>query len=1025
MKNLTNTLVVAWIALGSAALADKPVSFNRDIRPILSEYCYACHGPDGSHREADLRLDDRDAAVEYGAIAPGAPDESLLVERILTDDADLVMPPPKGGKALSADQKKLLVAWIQQGAVYQTHWAFRPVPETISAPDAGGRWARNSIDRFVAETLEERGLAPSRESDRSTWLRRVSFDLTGLPPTLEQLDAFLSDESPNAYEKVVDRLLSSDAYGERMANMWMDVARYADTFGYQNDVAMEVWPWREWVIKAFNRNMPYDQFITEQIAGDLLPNATQDQRLATTFNRLHRQTNEGGSIAEEFRLAGIADRTTTAGTAFLGLTLECSRCHDHKFDPIKQRDFYRLSAYFSDIDEFGLYSHFTFSRPTPAMLLYREGDREAHEAAQAAVERAERELIHARQAARIRWKQDRKALIGELPKAPEPVLHMALEGGVQGVLGDATRCNGDQEIACNGAPEFGRTSPFSFSLWVKPAAEQPRMLVLHQSVAAEDSGFRGLQLTVDSGHPEFSMIHFWPGNAVRIQSTSPIPMGQWTHLAVTHDGSGRADGLRLLVDGKLAEVVVERDGLTRDIRHRREWGDMKVGQVKLALGARFRDVGFRDGLMDELSVFDRQLSLAEVSALYQAVRPDARPPSIDTETAMEHQLLTADATVRAAREKLQRARDHENEVVTGIRQIMTMRHFSGAKPTHILHRGDYASKGEQVSAGTPEFLGQIAAEGGGRLALARWITDSRNPLTSRVAANRMWRLFFGRGIVVTLEDFGSQGALPSHPQLLDYLARSLMDDHWDLHSLCRRIVLSATYRQSSAPGDSSNYDRDPDNVWLARGPKHRLSAEQLRDAALSASGLLVPTIGGPSVMPYQPAGLWREAGTGKSYRQSTGDGLYRRSLYTFWKRTAPPPSMLTFDATSRESCTARRELTNTPLQALVFLNDPQYVEASRVLAERLVASHGDALDARWDELFRRLISRPPNGKERRIVNELYREQLAYFQEDGKRAKELLNVGARPANKSLNQVHVAATTVVVQAIIAYDETIMLR
>ena len=1024
MNNPTGALFFVLALLSSTASSGETLSFNRDVRPILSDYCYACHGPDESHREADLRLDQRDAAVEYGAIVPGEPEASLLVERILSEDPDVVMPPPKGGKKLSDDQKKKLRAWVRQGAIYQKHWSFEPVPKSVAVPDAGGGWARNAIDRFVAKTLDEQGLAPNQEADRATWLRRVTFDLTGLPPTLKQLDAFLHDESSDAYDKVIRRLLSSDAYGERMANMWLDVARYADTFGYQNDVAMEVWPWRDWVIGAFNKNMPYDQFITEQIAGDMLPGATQDSRLATTFNRLHRQTNEGGSIAEEFRLAGIADRTTTAGTVFLGLTLECSRCHDHKFDPIKQRDFYRLSAFFSDIDEFGLYSHFTFSQPTPAMLLYQGQQREKHRAAQAAVQHAEMELDQALRSARSRWKQHRDELISRLPEIRKPALHMPLDGGVKGIVGKATRCNGDKEIVCDGAPEFGRTSPFSISLWVRPAVRQPRMLVLHQSVAAEDSGFRGLQLTIDDGHPEFSMIHFWPGNAVRIQGQASIPTDQWTHLAVTHDGSGRAAGLRLFVNGKLSGIDTERDRLTRDIRHRKEWGDMKVGQVKLALGARFRDVGFRDGLVDELQVFDLQLSLAEVAALYHHAEANTEPRPVDLALALDHQLLTADQDVGAAREKLHRARRQENEVVTGIREIMVMRRCDQPPPTHILGRGEYTNKGEQVSAGTPDFLDHIPAKGKDRLALARWMTDPRHPLTSRVIANRTWHLFFGRGIVVTLEDFGSQGSPPSHPELLDYLARSLVDDGWDLHALCQRIVLSATYRQSSHVGNDL-YQSDPENVWLARGPKHRLSAEQLRDAALHASDLLVPTIGGPSVMPYQPAGLWKEAGTGKSYRQSTGDGLYRRSLYTFWKRTAPPPSMLTFDATSRETCTARRELTTTPLQALVFLNDPQYVEASRVMAERLLIGHGEVFDARWNELFRRLISRPPRGKERQVIRQLYREQLAYFREDSRRVDEFLQVGARAANQSLDRADLAATTVVVQTIIAYDETIMLR
>ncbi|MCA9062062.1 MAG: DUF1553 domain-containing protein [Planctomycetaceae bacterium] len=1016
------TMISSWVGIAGRSPADE-LSFNRDIRPILSEHCFACHGPDANAREAELRLDDRDAAIDHGALVPGSTETSPLVERILSTDPDLVMPPPDEGRMLTSEQKNLLVEWIRQGAPYQKHWSFEQIPETVSIPDAGSGWARNPVDAFVAAAHQKKGLQPAPEADRSTWLRRVTFDLTGLPPTGEELDEFLADQSSTAFEKVVDRLLKSPAYGERMAAMWMDVARYADTFGYQNDVPMEVWPWRDWVIGAFNRNLPYDQFLTEQVAGDLLPGATQDQHLATTFNRLHRQTNEGGSIPEEFRIAGIADRTTTAGTAFLGLTLDCCRCHDHKFDPLKQRDFYRLADYFSDIDEFGLYSHFTSSQPTPAMLLYQDSQKEEHFKAMADLREAEQQFVAAEQAVRERLLQDPGSLISSLPAVPAPASHLPLEGTIEGVADKATVCDGDREIPCGDVPEFGRTSPFSISLWVKPAMQQPRMLVLHQCVAAEDAGFRGLQLTIDDGHPEFSMIHFWPGNAVRIRTRDMIPVNAWSQLTVTHDGSGRADGLRLFIDGRAADVDVIRDCLTRDIRHRSEWGDARAGNVRLTLGARFRDVGFRDGAVDELNVFQRRLSSAEVQALYQAVRPDASA-TVSQAMAVDHALVTDDS-LQPAREQLQRARDRENEVVTGIRQIMVMQHSPHASPTHVLHRGDYGSPAEEVTAGTPDLFGTLPVEGEGRLELARWMTHPRNPLTSRVIANRMWHLFWGRGIVVTLEDFGSQGTPPSHPELLDYLARYLMDNNWDLHALCRRIVLSATYRQSSSVTNPALYGQDPTNTWLARGPRHRLSAEQLRDAVLSASGLLVTTIGGPSVMPYQPAGLWEEAGTGKSYHQSTGDGLYRRSLYTFWKRTSPPPSMLTFDATSRESCTPRRELTTTPLQALVFLNDPQYVEAARVLAEQLLKNSAEDADQRWNELFRRLVSRLPSDREREILQQLYQEQIRYFSEDPERSKEFLQVGTRPVAEGLNPADLAAATVVVQTMFSYDETIMLR
>ncbi len=919
----------------------------------------------------------------------------------------------------------MLVEWIRQGGEYEKHWSFEPLAESLAVPETVDDWPRRSIDAFVAQMHRRKGLRPTEEADRATWLRRVTFDLTGLPPTLSELSAFLSDESDEAYEQVVERLLKSPAYGERMAVMWLDVARYADTFGYQNDVAMEVWPWRQWVIEAFNRNMPYDQFIIEQIAGDLIEGATREQQLGTAFNRLHRQTNEGGSVAEEFRLTGIADRTTTAGTAFLGLTMECCRCHDHKFDPIKQHEFYSLSAYFSDIDEFGLYSHFTFSAPTPAMLLYEGDQQQQHQAAQQAIAAAEVELDKAMRSARRKWESQADELIGELPEPREPVFALPLEGTVDGVVGQATTCNGDDAIECEDSPQFGRTSVFSYSLWVRPEVEAPRMLVLHQSRAAEDSGFRGLELTIDAGHPQFSMIHFWPGNALRVRAVDSIPIGDWTHLAVCHDGSGRAEGLGIFINGKLAPVEIIRDKLTRDIRHRSDWGDLAVGKVGLALGARFRDVGFRDGSVDDLQVYDVQLSWAEVRSIFAAARPNAAAREVDTEMALQHQLLTADDAVAQARAALAKARDAENELIAGVREIMTMRHYDGAPPTHVLGRGEYANKNEQVTASTPELSGGLPVAGADRMSLAKWMVDPRNPLTSRVITNRMWHLFFGRGIVSSLEDFGSQGAPPTHPELLDHLSRSLMDNHWDLHWLCREIVLSSTYRQSSVVSDPDSYQRDADNVWLTRGPKHRLSAEQLRDTVLAASELLVKKIGGPSVMPYQPAGLWKEAGTGKSYNQSTGEGLYRRSLYTFWKRTSPPPTMLTLDATSRESCTARRELTTTPLQALVFLNDPQYVEASRVLAETLIENHDGDMDSRWDELFRRLISRLPGDRERRVIHQLYDEQLKYFSENVSDANEFLKVGTQSVKASAQRSDLAATTIVVQTMFAYDETIMLR
>ncbi|MCG8651587.1 MAG: DUF1553 domain-containing protein, partial [Pirellulales bacterium] len=1035
-----SALVICLLAMPACA---EEVQFDRDIRPILSDNCFSCHGPDEHGREADLRLDVREDAVDYGAITPGDIDASLILERIGETDPDLVMPPPSTGKHIEPDQIRLLEQWIKSGAVYERHWSFVPVPPQVDAPrvDDPDGWARSELDSFVLHRLHKEGLEPAKQATPGEWLRRVSYDLTGLPPDLEMLERFLADPSDQAYEDVVEELLASDAYGEHMAAMWLDVARYADTFGYQNDVPMEVWPWRDWVIRSFNKNLPYDEFVHQQIAGDLLPNATVDQKLATTFNRLHRQTNEGGSVVEEFRQANIADRTVTAGTAFLGLTMDCCRCHDHKYDPILRKDFYSFAAYFSNIDELGLYSHFTFGVPTPALLLYQDDQEEQHRAAQAKVSQLENQLAKSWEKRLAKWNNDRLVPTVKQVAPPKPDFSFALEGEQEGVVGKSTRCNGDDEIVCQGVSEFSRFDPFTISLWVKPAISQPRMLVLHQSVAAEDSAFRGLQLTVDDGRPEISLIHFWPGNAVRIESSQAIPTDQWSLLSVRHDGSGRAAGLSIYVNGSPVTTTIERDQLTRDIRHRAEWNDRKVGQVKMALGARFRDIGFRDGLVDDLQVFQRMLSEAEILSIFNAaVRssddPEVAkwpPKSTTAQMQLEHDWLQTPDHLELS-SQLRQARAEEDRIITGVRAIMTMRTANKPRKTHMLQRGDYTMPGDEVTPATPQFLFQEKLNGQDRLGqdqlrqdrlgLARWLTHADNPLVSRVIVNRFWHHFFGRGIVASLEDFGSQGQSPTHPQLLDYLARSLMRDHWDLKNLCRRIVLSSTYRQSSIPSDRRLFESDPQNKLLARGPKHRLSAEQVRDTVLAVSGLLVRKVGGPSVMPYQPKGLWKESGTGKEYKQSTGEGLYRRSLYTFWKRTAPPPSMLTFDATSRESCTAKRELTTTPLQALVLLNDPQYVEAARVLAEKLVQKHS-SLDDRWTELFLRLICRPPTEQEREIINLLYGEQLESFRQDVSAAKRFISVGESKVNQTLDPAELAAVAVVVETLFSYDETQMKR
>jgi hypothetical protein len=1019
---VVGTAVVPTVRVGAA----EPIEFNRDIRPILADNCFGCHGPDSAARKAGLRLDQRDAAIKAAALVPGKPDESDLVTRIFETEPSRVMPPPKTKKTLSPQQKELLRRWVASGAEYQPHWSFLPVPKTVAVPRPADptRWVRNPIDAFVLDRLRREKVEHAAEATRESWIRRVTFDLTGLPPTPEEIDAFLADTSEGAYEKVVERLLKSPAYGERMANDWLDVARYADTFGYQSDRDMHVWPWRDWLIRAFNANLPYDQFIHWQTAGDLLEKPTRDQRLATAFNRLHRQTNEGGSVEEEFRIEYIADRLRTNGMAFLGLTLECARCHDHKFDPISQKEYYQFSAFFNSIDEHGLYSHFTETAPTPALLLYESDQETRHRDVLDRIRAKESELRRVREAARAAFHPKGPS---EQVKAPKPAASFAFEDvkahgdckPVPGKVGQGIEFGGDDAYVCKGAGVFGRTTPFTLALWVRPAEHRPRMVVAHRSRAAEDSAFRGYSLVLDNGHPVVSLVHFWPGNAIQVRAKKPIPEGEWTHLTAAYDGSSRAAGVRIHVNGVAVECDVVRDRLTRDITHRADWGDHDADGVQLSLGARFRDVGFQKGAVDEFQVFDRDLTPLEVAEVAGVSAPT------NEDAAFEHHLLREDKKYIAAREELLKLRREENELIARVRQIMVMQEMPEPRPAYVLARGAYDARREKVSADTPAGIFPFPAEyPRNRLGLARWLTDERNPLTARVAVNRFWQLFFGRGLVATSEDFGGQGQPPSHPELLDWLARRFMDHRWDVHDLCRTIVLSSTYRQASVVRDPKWEQTDPENRLLARGPRHRLSAEQLRDNALAVSGLLVRKLGGPSVMPYQPAGLWEESGTGKSYRQSKGEGLYRRSMYTFWRRTSPPPTMLTFDGPTREFCLARRERTATPLQALVLLNDPQFIEAARVLAQRLLLDHGD-LRGRVTTAFRLLTARQPSQREGEILMQLHREQRERFAKKTEQAAAFLDVGESPRDRKLDAAEHAAMTVVVQAVMNLNDCVMKR
>jgi len=1074
----------AFAALVSLVLtaSAEPVNFSREVLPLLSDNCFHCHGPDEKARKAGLRLDTQEGAFaprkegRQPVIVAGDTAASELVKRLFTSDPDDVMPPPDSHRTLTTAQRETLRRWVNEGARWGKHWAFEPV-QPIAIPSIANRKSQiaNPLDAFVRARLEKEGLQPAPEATPETLIRRVSFDLTGLPPTRADVDAFVQawnkNPSPEARDatlsELIDRALASPAYGERMALEWMDLARYADTYGYQADVERDMSPWRDWVIRSFNDNLPYDQFITWQLAGDLLPDATRDQVLATAFNRLHRQTNEGGSIEEEWRTEYVADRVHTMGTAFLSLTLECARCHDHKYDPISQRDYYSLFAFFNSIDESGLYSHFTQATPTPTMLLYGDGVEEKHRELKRQIIAAEAALSKTAKEGEVRFQQWSKQ--GQAGNLPQPVAAFGFETiatnqsassvgnavaklsdnpeSVSGPVGKALQFSGDNSVSIEGAGDFKRTDEFSFDLRLAPQEKQDRAVVFHFSRAWTDSGSRGYELVLDHGRPFFALIHFWPGNAIAVRATEPLPLNAWTRLTVTYDGSSRADGIALYRNGQPLAVEVVRDHLYKDIGHRKEWGDSEAGGIRLMLAGRFRDNGFKNGLLDEFQVFDTRLTPAEVSLLagpFTGLAPGASRPTTDLAT----YLARHDEPYRTAHAELKRLRDAENELVNGVREIMAMRELPQPRVTHLLKRGAYDAPGEVVQPGTPERIFPFASGlPRNRLGLARWMTDPKNPLTARVAVNRIWKLHFGRGLVATVEDFGVQGRAPTHPDLLDWLARRFIESGWDRKALHKLILLSATYRQASGirnsefgiRNDSSNaasgpiphsafripQSEDPDNLLLSRGPKHRLGAEIIRDEALAVSGLLVPQVGGPSVKPYQPAGVWEEAGTGKTYTPDKGDKLYRRSLYTFWRRTAPPPSMLTFDATSREVCTAKREPTATPLQALVLLNDPQFLEAARVLAEQLIRTHGDNVGARVDDAFRRLTGRAPQPRERELLTKLFDEQASRFRADPAAADKYLAIGERPRDTTLAPTEVAATAVLASAIMNLDEFVTKR
>ncbi|MBT4010825.1 MAG: DUF1553 domain-containing protein [Planctomycetaceae bacterium] len=1025
------------------------INFNRDVRPILADNCFACHGPDAAHVEADLRLDLQESAVRPdGVIVLGKPSKSELVRRINSHDADARMPPEKSHKTLTADEKSLLARWIAEGAEYQDHWAFiaPQLPEVPLIVDAE-IVIRDPIDAFIAARLKQEGLAMSPEADRATLIRRLSLDLTGLPPTIAELDAYLNDESEQAYERVADRLLSSPAYAERMTVKWLDLARYADTHGYNNDGESTQWPWRDWVIHAFNTNMPYDQFIVDQLAGDLLEDATPQQRLATAFCRNHVISSEGGIIPEEYRVEYVADRVHTTATVFLGLSMQCARCHDHKFDPITQREYYSLFAFFNNVPETTLAYGGKIVAAAPAMripspLLNPQLQRIDQQVAvfKRRLESRDDEI----DLVLAKWAKEMES-VEQAVKFPEGLLaHIALDEGqgelahdsvdarrvgkiigdvkwAEGKLNKSLDFNGKTHVDFGQLVELDADNPFSISAWIFPTSNSPITVV---SKMDDGAAHRGFDLIIEQGRPAIHMIHHWPDNSIKKITRKPLSLNAWHHVLVSYNGSSTAAGVSIYIDGQAMAMDTVADKLRGTI----------TTQKPVHLGRRSDSVPFQ-GKIDEVQFYSRCLDSEQVQQLFNAQLPVSVAEIIATATSQRtpvqqaqlrtHYLHYIDLPYRKLLGELGNLNQQRVEAEkTTAPPTMVMSEMATPRQATVLKRGDYDQPGESVSPNVPHSLPPLP-DGAptNRLGLAQWLIQPDNPLTARVAVNRWWQLYFGTGIVETVEDFGSQGTWPTHPELLDWLAIELIASNWNVKAMQKRIVMSATYRQSSHV-TTALLQRDPMNQLLARGPRFRLPAEAIRDNALSVSGLLVQQLGGPSVKPYQPAGLWRDVSVSQSviYKQDLGQNLYRRSMYTFWKRTCPPPSLSTFDAPDRETCQIRRMRTNTPLQALVLMNDPTYVEAARMLAERVMLEGGESVESKVNHAYRLVLARRCRPAEQRAMLSLLEEARARFQAETEKAIALLTTGDSTRNTKLDSIELAAWTTVTSVLLCLDETI---
>ena len=1074
---LSSPLSVIAAVIALALPGHAKVDYQSDVRPLLSDKCFQCHGPDAATRTVDLRLDRREGLFGHRPngtpVVPGDPDSSLIFQRITHADAALRMPPEYSHKSLEPADIDTIRTWIEEGAEWTGHWAFEipKRPELPAVRDAD--WARNPIDRFVLARLEQEGLAPAPEADRRSLARRAALDVTGLPPSPEIVDAFVDDDQPGAYQRYLDVLFAAESYGEHRARYWLDAARYADTHGIHIDNYREMWPYRDWVIDAFNRNLPFDQFTLQQVAGDLLPSPTMDQLIASGFHRCNATTNEGGVIPEEYEVIYAKDRADTTGTVFLGLTVGCATCHDHKFDPITQRDFYAMTAFFRNTTQYVMDGN--ISDTPPFIIVPTIEDRAHYDEVRETLRTARSELLAASEKPGEAFEEwlaqgEYGGLQNPLASAKVPlhvshdrIVHagtddpLALPDGVSAVEGPTGNLkalefesDGFLEVPNSG---IGTDTPFSLAFWVRHPKDAGSYVVLSQT--DPDNQMRGWQVTLggreiifrmtaanedeasgddqasgedeDSDEDKASNIEIRPNNQYQLEP------GSWRHVTVTYDGSGERAGLNIYYNGERmpfqgSEYFAKLGGVVASDQ------PMLLGRGFYKDDGEVKPRGMPGGAIADVRLYDRELSLEEanVVANWPSLESARSKPPAELSDAERHVLGLHYLNVHDERyrERFQAAKQAER----GIREVrrrgavthVMKEREEGEAAAHILFRGMYDQRREKVPAATPGFLPSLEDSGPvNRLYLARWLIADENPLTSRVAVNRFWQQVFGEGLVRTSDDFGAQGESPSHPALLDWLSVEFREIGWDVKQLLRTMLSSAAYRQS-AEADQAKISKDPRNRLLSRGPRFRMDAEMLRDFGLAATGILVEKIGGPSVKPYQPDGVWESVAmlgsNTRFYERDDGDKLYRRSLYTFWKRAAPPASMQIFNAPTREHATVRRERTNTPLQALVTMNDPQFVEAARFLAQTALNQAQPDFASRLDFLTKRLLSREFSAHERTVAEQSLTDFLRHYEEDSEDASKLLATGEATVDEGLPAPELAAWTMMANQLMNLDEAL---